>query len=37
MIESLLSRNTSNRFNFIVTPTRGKNQLSPLHKWNYDS
>ena len=29
MIESLLSSNTSNRFKFIVTPTRGKNLWPP--------
>ena len=29
MIERLLSGNTSNRFKFIVTPTRGKNLWSP--------
>ena len=37
MIESLLSSNTSNRFKFIVTPTRGKNLGPPSQKWNYDS
>ena len=37
MIESLLSSNISNRFKFIVTPTRGKNLWSPSQKWNYDS
>ena len=31
MIESLLSSNTSNHFNFMVTPARGKN-LGPLSK-----
>ena len=37
MIESLLSSNTSNRFKFIVTPTRWKNLGLPSQKWNYDS
>ena len=37
MIESLLSSNTSNRFKFIVTPTRCKNLWPPSQKWNYDS
>ena len=37
MTESLLSSNISNRFKFIVTPTRGKNLWSPSQKWNYDS
>ena len=37
MIESLLSSNTSNRFKFIMTPTRGKNLWSPSQKWNYQS
>ena len=37
LTESLLSSNTSNRFKFIVTPTRGKNLGPPSQKWNYDS
>ena len=37
MTESLLSSNTSNRFKFIVTPTRGKKPWPPSQKWNYDS
>ena len=37
MIESLLSSNISNRFKFIVTPTRGKYLWLPPQKWNYDS
>ena len=37
MIESLLSKNTSNRFNFIMTPTLGKNLWSPSQKQNDDS
>ena len=37
LIENLLSSNTSNRFKFIVTPTRGKNLWSPSQKWNCDS
>ena len=36
MIESLLSNNTSNRFKFIMTPTLGKNLLSPSQKRNND-
>ena len=37
MIESLLSSNTSNRYKFIMTPTRGKNLWPPSQKCNYDS
>ena len=37
MMESFLSSNTSNRFKFIVTTTRGKNLLSLSQKWNYNS
>ena len=37
MMESFLSSNTSNRFKFIVTTTRGKNMLSLSQKWNYNS
>ena len=37
LTERLLSSNTSNRFKFIVTPTRGKNLGPPSQKWNYDS
>ena len=37
MIESLLSNNTSNRYKFIMTPTRGKNLWPPSQKWNYGS
>ena len=37
MIESLLSRNTSNHFKFVVTPTRGKHLWPSPQKWNYDS
>ena len=36
MIVSLLSSNTSNRFKFIVTLTRGKNLWPPSQKWKYD-
>ena len=32
MTESLLPSNTSNRFKFIVTSTRGKNLRPPSHK-----
>ena len=31
------SNNTSNRFNFIVTPTSGKDLWPPSQKWNNDS
>ena len=37
MTGSLLSGNTSNRFKFIVTPTRARNLWPPSQKWNYDS
>ena len=37
MIESLLSNNTSNRFNFIMIPTRGKNLWPPSREWSDDS
>ena len=37
IIESLLSKNTSICFKFIMTPTRGKNMWSLLQKWNDDS
>ena len=37
MIESLLSNNTSNRYNLIMTPTRGENLLPLSQKWNYHS
>ena len=37
MIESLLSSNTSNRFNFIMTSTRGKNLWPASQKWNDES
>ena len=37
MIESLLLNNTSNRYKFIKTPTRGKNLRPSSQKWNYDS
>ena len=37
MIESLLSSNTSNRYKFIMTPTRSKNLWPPSQKCNYDS
>ena len=30
MIESLLSNNTSNRFKFIMTPTRGKKPMAAV-------
>ena len=36
MIENLLSNSTSNRFKFIMTPTRGKNLQPPSQKQNYD-
>ena len=34
MIESLLSKNASHCFKFIMTPTRRKNLWSPSQKWN---
>ena len=37
MIESLLSSNTSNRFDFIMTSTRGKNLWPASQKWNDES
>ena len=37
MIESLFLNNTSNRYKFVMTPTRGKNLWPPLQKWNDDS
>ena len=37
MIESLFSSNTSSLFNFIMTPTRGKNLRPPSQNWNNDS
>ena len=37
MIESWLSNNTSNRFKFIMTSTRGKNLRPTSQKWNDDS
>ena len=36
MTESLLSNNTSNRFKFIMTPTREKNLWPQSQKWNDD-
>ena len=37
MIERLLSNNTSNRYNLIMTPTRGENLLPLSQKWDYYS
>ena len=37
MTESLLASNTSNRFKFIVTPTRGEHLWPLSQKLNYDS
>ena len=37
MIESLFLNSTSNRYKFVMTPTRGKNLWPPLQKWNDDS
>ena len=37
MIESLLSKNASHCFKFIMTPTRRKNLWPLSQKWNDDS
>ena len=37
MIESLLSKNASHYFKFIMTPTRRKNLWPLSQKWNDDS
>ena len=37
MLKSLLSNNISNRFKFIMIPTRGTNMWRPSYKWTDDS